>query len=152
MKAFLDSNVLLHFLMNEGVKSDQIAGIIEKGEASTSLAVLNEVKFRMLYTEAAEKLGSENKYEIIKEIKNNKKLRKRVFSIYMSFYANLKNKVEILANNKKEEILTCSLSVKYGLLPTDASIAACMLTNGYKKILTNDKDFKRVKQIEVVTL
>ena len=73
-----------------------------------------------------------------------------MYSFYSNFYKTLRNSVKILGYDEKNESISIKLSEFYGLLPTDSSILACMLTNGYKTILTTDSDFEKIKGIKVI--
>lgn len=151
-QVFIDTNVFLIFLTKHRDNWQKIGDIFdsEKHELKTSVLVINELKYKLLWTAAAEKLNTQNKYEIIDFIKNDKNLRDGVYSKFLEFYTNIKQKIAILDITDKDEIASCQLSDKYGLLPTDASIAASMISNGIKKILTDDADFKKVKELEVM--
>jgi len=148
MKAFIDTNIFIKFLTD--AESNKIEQVIASGEACTSFAVLNELKFKLLYKEASKHINSEKKYEVIKEIKRNTEIRRKVYSFYSNFYKTLRNSVKILGYDEKNESISIKLSEFYGLLPTDSSILACMLTNGYKTILTTDSDFEKIKGIKVI--
>ncbi len=153
-KLFVDTNIFLYFLTKHKDKWDKIAELFNDTnyEFITNILVLNELKYKLLWLSASEKIKTTNKFAIINRIKKDKKLRTSVYSKYLEFYLNLKNKFDILDITNKEEILSCSISTKYGLLPTDASIVANMMQNNIEKILTNDEDFKRVDKIEVIQI
>ncbi len=151
-RLFVDTNPFLYLLNKEESRWEKIRDILnnENYEFYTSVLVLNEVKFKSLWTAASEKLKNSNKFEIIKHIKKDKELREQVYSKFLPFYINLKNLAQILDLNAEDEIESCSLSQEYGLLPTDSSILATMLKNKVKLILTDDKDFKNVRGISII--
>ena len=153
-KLFVDTNPFLYLLNKEEDKWERIRDILnnENYEIFTSVIVLNEIKFKSLWTAASKRLKTNNKFEITKYIKKDKELREQVYSKFLPFFINLKNLAEILDLKVEDEIESCSLSQEYGLLPTDSSILAIMFKNKIKSILTDDKDFKNVGGINVMEI
>ena len=115
----------------------------------TSYDVLNEIKFILLINEAKKLLNTEKRRELIEIIKKNKELRKSVIEKYLKFYINLSAHIKILIN-KDAEISSSNNIFEYGLLPTDATILALMNKHKINTILTNDSDFKKIKDIKVI--
>ena len=151
-KIFIDANPFIYFLSNVKKKADKVQQILENNENDlyTSYAVLNEVKFRLLMNKAIEEYKTDKKYELIKIVSTNPELRTSVIERYLKFFLSISQLVKILDLDATTEKLACSLIIEYGLLPTDASIAAGMLKNNIKKILTDDSDFKKVDAVEVM--
>lgn len=149
---FIDTNSFIAFLADDKEKAGKIDNILsdKNNEIYTSYNVLNEIKFILLIDKAMKILKTDKKWELIKFIKNNEEARSEIIEKYLEFYANIKSRMNILTVNHDIEILSCKMSIDYGLLPTDASIAAAMMKNNIKKILTDDSDFKKVKGIEVI--
>lgn len=133
-------------------KSEKVQQILEnkENEFYTSYAVLNEVKFKLLMNKVIEDYKTNKKYELIKIVNTDSELRASVMERYLKFFLSISQLVKILDLDIITEKLACSLIIEYGLLPTDASIAASMLKNDIKKILTDDSDFKKVDSIEVM--
>ena len=151
-KIFIDANPFIYFLSDIKDKSDNVQKILESkdNELYTSYAVLNEVKFRLLMNKAIEEYKITKKYELIKLINTKEELRTSVIERYLKFFLNISHLVKILDMDETIEKLSCSMIIENGLLPTDASIAALMIDNNIKKILTDDSDFEKVSSIEVV--
>ena len=151
-KIFIDANPFIYFLSDIKDKSDNVQKILESkdNELYTSYAVLNEVKFRLLMNKAIEEYKTTKKYELIKLLNTSEELRTSVIERYLKFFINITHLVKILDIDETLEKLTCSIIIEYGLLPTDASIAAFMINKGINKILTDDADFKKVSAIEVI--
>lgn len=151
-KIFIDANAFIYFLSNTKDKAERVQKIIEDSsyQLFTGYAALNEVKFRLLINKAIEELKTTKKHELIKFIKEDEIIRTSVIERYLKFFINMANFITILEIDESTEKMICSLIINDGLLPTDASIAAMMRLNGIKKILTNDSDFKKVKEIEVI--
>lgn len=149
---FIDTNSFIFFLTDEKEKAQKVTDVLKdkNNEVYTSYNVLNEVKFILLIDKAMKTLKSGKKWELIKFIKDNEEIRKEILEKYLKFYSNIKSRAKILTINDDIEILSCQKSIEYGLLPTDASIVASMISNGIKKILTDDADFKKVKEVEVM--
>ena len=151
-KLFIDTNPFLYLLNKEESRWEKIRDILnnENYEFYTSVPVLNEVKFKSLWTAASEKLKNSNKFEIIKHIKKDKELREQVYSKFLPFYINIQNFIKIFDLKNEDEIESCSLSQMYGLLPTDSSILSIMLKNNVRILLTDDKDFRSIEKIKVI--
>lgn len=151
-KVFIDSNPFIYFLSDVKEKADKVQEVLENGnnEIYTSYAVLNEVKFKLLMNKAIEEHKTNKKYELIKIINNDNDLRASVIERYLKFFINISQIAKILDMDTITEKLTCSVIIENALLPTDSSIAAIMMKNGIKKIMTDDSDFKKVGFIEVV--
>lgn len=151
-KIFIDANPFIYFLSDIKDKASNVQKILESkdNELYTSYAVLNEVKFRLLMNKAIEEYKTTKKYELIKLLSTKRELRTSVIERYLEFFINICHLVRILDINETTEKLACSIIIEYGLLPTDASIAALMIDKSINKILTDDSDFKKVSSIEVV--
>lgn len=151
-KIFIDANPFIYFLSDIKDKSDKIQKILESknNDLYTSYAVLNEVKFRLLMNKAIEEYKTTKKYELIKLINTKEELRTSVIERYLKFFLNISHLAKILDMDETVEKLTCSIIIENGLLPTDASIAALMISKNINKILTDDSDFKKVSSIEVI--
>lgn len=149
---FVDTNAFFLFLSQEKGKGDTVMELFEDNRYAlcTNVLVLNELKFKLLWGAAAQKLGTTNKYTILEHIKEDKKLREEVYTRYLLFFVNIRSKVHIFEIKEQEEVLSCALSEKYGLLPTDASILATMQHHGMTKILTADADFKKVNGLHII--
>ncbi|MBI2549187.1 PIN domain-containing protein [Candidatus Woesearchaeota archaeon] len=149
---FIDTNAFFYFLSQEKGKGDVVMRLLDDNQyiLCTNVLVLNELKFKLLWGEAALKLNTTNKYTILNHIKNDKKLRQEVYARYLLFFVNIRSKVHIYEIEEQEEVLSCALSEQYGLLPTDASILATMQQYGIVKILTSDLDFKKIKEIQAI--
>jgi len=152
-KLFIDTNVFLYFLRKEK-NWRKIARLFDdlKYSISTSILVLNELKYKLLWIAASEKLNTNKKYLILNLIKNDGKFRGIIYSKFLEFYTNIRDTIQVFDLSDNEEILSCSISNKYGLLPNDAAIIATMLNNDIKKIITYDKDFARVEPIEIIQI
>jgi predicted nucleic acid-binding protein len=152
-KIFIDTNIFLNLLLNKA-NSEKIYKFLDNKENDyyTNTIVLNELRFQLLIQQASEKLKSNKKNDIIKFIKTNKTFRHEILSKYISFFINLKNIVNILNISLNDEIEVCSISIKYGLLPSDASIINSMYKNKINYIYTTDKDFNNIENINVISL
>ena len=151
---FIDTNSFIFFLTDDEGRAGKVEQILFDSNYNlyTAYGVLNEVKFILLIDKAMKVLKIGKKWELIKFIKNNEEIRNEIIEKYLEFYANIKSRIKILNSSNETEILSCRLSVDYGLLPTDASIAAMMKLNGINKILTSDSDFRKVRGIEIIEI
>ena len=150
-KIFIDTNAFLH-LLTDGENAAKIDNIIKSEGYSlfTNFLVLNELIYKLLWISASELLKTNRKFVLLEHIKNDAKLREEVYSKFTDFYTYLKNECTIVGFQEEECLLSLSISKKFGLLPTDASIVASMASSNIKKILTDDSDFKKIKLIEVI--
>lgn len=148
---FVDTSPFLNLILG-GKNSEQIADYLNTINLRfhTSVTVLNELKYKLLFSIASKELKSDKKYKIIKHIKKNKELTKKVYSVYYDLYSSLLNKFRIHSVFYSDEELTMACAVHHNLLPSDASILATMKQNNIKKIFTFDSDFEKIKDVEVV--
>ena len=149
---FVDSNYFIHLLTHHEKQSKIETFFDEKQDLCTSMTVLNEVKYGILWYASSKKLKTTKKYEIISHLKSNDPLLSEIMERYITFFINIRASVIIYGSTAEDELLTCDLMTKYGFLPSDASILATMIHNNISTILTDDEDFKKVKEINVLTL
>ena len=150
---FVDANVFLDYLLGDK-RSKRVLAFIKKYKkrSATSMTVLSEVKYKLLWILASRKLKTTKKYEIIEYIKRNKQFREDVYATYLDFYIFLVQHFTILNETLEDEFLSCSLSHEDDILPKDAMILALMLRTKIPKLVTFDSDFDDVKLVEVVKL
>ena len=146
---FIDSNIFIYLLFKQG-NWEKVGRIFDSQKLVTSMIVLNELRHKLFVISASKILKTQNKYAIIKFIKNDKEFRESIYKKYFRFYTSLLNKVIILGISADEELPAASISTKFGLLPSDAAIVTSMQKHNITKILTNDSDFEKVDFIEVV--
>lgn len=153
IKLFIDTNAFLFFL-RKTKHSSKISAILddESNELFTSAVVLNELKYKLLWLEATDVLHTDKKYEIVNFIKKDKPFRERVLIKYLEFYRNLVGKCTIFPLDRTYELISVGVMLKYGLLTTDAYIVATMKKQKIQHILTNDKDFEKIKGLKIVKI
>tara|TARA_Y100000310_G_C20656258_1_gene802136 strand:- start:938 stop:1396 length:459 start_codon:yes stop_codon:yes gene_type:complete len=148
-KLFIDANAFLCYLFrNKGWHEIQKILCNEQNTLYTSYGILNEVKFKLLYTAASG--VSNKKYEIIKIIKKNVKLRKIVLKKYLKFFLEISQIITIMPLNTTVEKLSIGFSINHALLPTDASIVSLMKHHEINYLVTQDKDFKGIPGIQII--
>ncbi len=137
MSLFIDTGPFLKMVFGHP-EGRMISDYIKKTkeELHTNTLVLNELKFKMLFNEAVYELGTDKKFKVIKYVKTNKKLQRRVYEAYLFLLSKIEAKMKIHNINYLDESVAVGLSVHYGLLPTDSSIMATMVKNNIKKIFT----------------
>lgn len=140
-KLFIDTNAFVYFLTHNKDKTTKVQEILESEEYEifTNVLVINELVYKLLWISASEKL------------KTNK-IRNDVYLRFIDFYSHLKSRCTVLDMKEDDIMLSCSISNNYGILPTDACIIVTMIKNNIKKILTDDSDFKKVHEIEVIEI
>ncbi|MFH1916185.1 MAG: type II toxin-antitoxin system VapC family toxin [Nanoarchaeota archaeon] len=149
MKIFIDTNIFLDMFFHE-VKGQYNKIFNNKdNHFYTNTLVLNEVRFKLLFILAAEKLQSTKKYLIIKEIKKNSTLRELAFSRFLDFLATVSAHCKILPL-LDDYVESYTLTKELGLLPTDADIIMSMRREGITTILTTDEDFNDIPGIQVL--
>ncbi|MBI2583785.1 MAG: PIN domain-containing protein [Candidatus Aenigmarchaeota archaeon] len=151
MHLFVDTNAFL-FLLRKGKGWEKIAEMLDSKENDlhTSLVVLNELKFKLLWIGASESLRTEKKHEILRFIKADKDFREKTMKSYLEFYFTLLPVFKIHPLSQSCEIPSIAYSSRYGLLPTDTYILATMKQENIFNILTNDKDFDSIPEISVL--
>lgn len=153
MKIFVDTNAFL-FMLRNAKDADKIANILDgdKNEIFTSIAVLNELKYKLLWLEATDRLHTNKKYAVLSYIKKNDNFREEVLIKYLEFYYNLVRKCHVYPLTGDNELQTIGIMMKYGLLPTDAYIIATMQSQNLQDILTDDSDFEKIANINVIKI
>lgn len=151
IKLFVDTNAFLQILRRTS-KAEKVADMLERdgSELFTSMAVLNEIKHKLLWLEAFDTLKTKKKYKVMKFIKSDQKFRESVLMRYMEFYSTVVGRCTVVSLHSFYELRAVGVMLKYGLLPTDAYILATMQALGISDILTDDNDFSKIEWVNVV--
>ena len=130
---FLDSNVFVFSFLDKGKIGDQAGRIIrhvEEGASSfTSILVIDEVIWILR-----------------KALKDYEKVIELCTQLLRM------SNLEILPITLKELTMALGFMHKYGAKPHDALHIACMVSNNIPVMITEDPDFRNIKEIEVVTI
>ncbi len=158
MDFFLDASTLVRLVLNaEGAdKAENILAMIESGEnkAYCTAAVLEEVSFKLFIAKASEILNTDKFFRIKRALQMKGSLRARCCKVILdlqTYVDSLRSGglrvVEVIYEDWTE-------SIKYmqenGLLTSDALHLAVMHRCGLHTIASFDKDFRRVKGIDVI--
>ncbi len=148
---FLDTNALID-LLSKGGRWKEVGVFLNnnRNRLCTSMVVISELRHKFILQYAAKIVGGYKKHEIVKRIKNDRKLRVDAYKKYTKFFSYMASFVHIYDLSKDYEPLSSGLSIKYGLLGNDATILATMLKNDVSEIMTYDDDFRRITGIKVV--
>ncbi len=130
---FLDSNIFVFSFLGKGKLGDQASKVIryveEGSTAFTSILVIDEVVW--ILRRALKDYG--------KAIELSRRLLR------------MRN-LEILPITLKELTMAFGFMEKYGAKPHDSLHIACMVSNNVPIMVTEDPDFKTIKEIEVLTI
>ncbi len=130
---FLDSNIFVLSFLDKGKMGDQAGRIIkyvEEGASSfTSILVIDEVIWTLR--------------KVLKDYEKAIELCKQLLRI---------SNLEILPITLKELTLGLGFMHKYRVKPHDALHIASMVSNNLSIMITEDPDFKNIKEIEVLTI
>jgi predicted nucleic acid-binding protein len=149
MNIFIDSNIFLDMLSGEDDGKYKEIFDSKSNRFFTNTLVLNEVRFKLLFIMASQRLKTTKKFAIIKKIKSDKTLRELAYARYIDFFATVSAHCTILPQ-PEEEVASYTLTKDIGLLPADADIIMSMRQEGITTILTTDDDFKKVPGIKVM--
>lgn len=150
MEIFIDANIFIRFFLGK-MRLDLFEDMVEgKIQAHTSILVLEETNFKLLYLKTYEELGKVNQGMIKKNLRDNPKTYTDIFE-YLNFLLELAEGgvLRIISPNNNIMKHALELQKKYSLLPNDALISATCKFYGIKKIATFDKDFSKVDFLEV---
>ena len=130
---FLDSNVFVFSFLDKGKMGEQAGRVIkyvEEGVPSfTSILVIDEVIWILR-----------------KELKDYEK------AIELCRQLLRMSNLEILPITLKELTMALGFMHQYGVKPHDALHIACMVSNNIPVMITEDPDFKSIKEIKALTI
>ena len=130
---FLDSSVFVFSFLDKGRMGDQAGRVIrhiEEGVASfTSVLVIDEVIWILR--------------KALKDYEKAIELCRQLLRI---------GNLEVLPITLRELTMALEFMHKYAVKPHDALHIACMISNNLPIMVTQDPDFKSIKEIEVLTI
>ena len=124
---------------------------IESGEyrGITSTLVINEVLHKLILAEAAKIYHLQSEREAIKYLKRKPERISGLSQVWKN-YSDIKEYPIIICDFDGAVMeKAVELSNKHGLFISDASHLAIMMTQGIKRIATNDSDFERLNGIDI---
>jgi predicted nucleic acid-binding protein len=148
----VDTNAFLYFLLGECNKvTVEIFKLsyLKKLKLVTTSRVVDELLFKAMIIKAKEKYGIEK--NVVEKLKRNKKLVKELsgdIKEVLNFLKNARVKVVELKISTLRSIP--DVMYKYGLFGNDALILKTMKELNLKFLLTTDKDFKEIEDIEII--
>lgn len=148
----VDTNAFLYFLLGECNKvTVEIFKLsyLKKLKLVTTSRVVDELLFKAMIIKAKEKYGIEK--NVVEKLKRNKKLVKELsgdIKEVLNFLENARVKVVELKISTLRSIP--DVMYKYGLFGNDALILKTMKELNLKFLLTTDKDFKEIEDIEII--
>ena len=148
----VDTNAFLYFLLGECNKvTVEIFKLsyLKKLKLVTTSRVVDELLFKAMIIKAKEKYGIEK--NVVEKLKRNKKLVKELsgdIKEVLNFLENARVKVVELKISTLRSIP--DVMYKYGLFGNDALILKTMKELNLKFLLTADKDFKEIEDIEII--
>ncbi len=158
MDFFLDASILVRLILDAvgADKAEDILSKIESGESKAycTAVVLEEVAFKVVIAKASEILNTDKFFHIKRALRRKGSLRARCGKVILDLQAYIDGLlrgglrvVEVIYEDWTE-------SIKYvqenGLLTSDALHLAVMRRCGLHTIASFDRDFGRVKGIDVI--
>jgi len=149
-RVFIDSNIFIYHFLD---LSKDCSNLLERAErreirAYASTVVLGEVLHKLMLSEAMEKYGTKL-YQTIRYLKEHPELIKSLEKSEISVEEIPEFNVEILPIGEGAIFESRGLREQYGLMTNDSLNLYAMKTQGIKVIATNDRDFERVKGIDI---
>ena len=142
----VDSSVLVKIILENDI---ELTEKLQKFVIYIPTNVLEETAFKIIISVCSEVLKSEKFFEI-KEFYSQNSEKIKEIKLKMEALKTIKSCARILEINEDIFDLACEISIKYGLLPNDALIAATCKYYGISKIATFDEDFEKIDFVEVV--
>jgi len=152
-RVFVDANIFLAEILDEDT-ADVCANFLQRissGElaGSTSLIVLNEVFHRTLIADAIANYNIKGELAVNYLKRKPEKLKKLTNAHTAIENILLIPNLEVIGSDTNSFKNALKISMKYGLLSSDAWHVSLMLSNNIDNIATSDPDFRRVDKINV---
>ncbi len=149
-RVFIDSNIFIYHFLD---LSDTCSNLLERAErrelrACTSTVVLGEVLHRLMLSEAVEKYRIKP-YQAVRYLKEHPEVVSSLEKCEIAVEEIPEFNVEILPLEDDAIFESRGLRAQYCLMTNDSLNLYAMKTRGLKIIATNDRDFDRVKEIDV---
>lgn len=149
-KVFIDSNIFIYHFLD---LSDACSNLLERAErkeirAYTSTVVLGEVLHRLMLSEAVAKFRIKP-YQALRYLKEHPSVISSLEKCEIAVEEIPEFNVEVLPVEDSAIFESRSLREQYGLMTNDSLNLYAMKIRGLKIIATNDRDFDRVKEIDV---
>lgn len=153
---FVDTNLLSYFYIRKDALAKSVELFLERGsthdlEIVTSASVVEDVVHRVMVFEAVTK-HHVDPARAVNYLKNHPNLVKSLTE-HLTIPSRLYNQfnINILGVTRAELHASKTFRSRYGLLTNDSLIVATMQRNNIIHLATNDRDFERVKEIQVWT-
>jgi len=148
-KCFIDTTVILEVVLQNRVN---LLRKLTDFALYTSINVLEEACYKILYACVLENLGTEKAGVFRIKDAFEKGSADDLIEEKLHILNFLKTRLAVLELNESIFDESKKLIMEYHLLPNDALIVATCKHYGIKKIATFDDDFKRVNFLEIVRL
>jgi predicted nucleic acid-binding protein len=148
---FLDANVLVYALGADPVYGPQTKSLLKRIEQDDiegyiSTHVFSEIAHRLMTLEACKKFGW-SYTGIVRQLRRHPAEVQKLQEFRKALDDIVAIGVHILPVDAQNVLLAGDLSLRYGLLSSDALVLAMMQTNGLTHLASNDGDFDRVPGI-----
>lgn len=137
MKVFFDSNIFLYHLFGNYPKATHYIELVESGVIQGYISDIVYSEVILGYLRAQSNLNTHTLCEKLPYLDENSEDLSPLFSLFIN--------IPTYIGNDIFEIIKL-----YHILPHDALISAVYKKSGVQKIVTNDKDFKRVPFLEII--
>jgi predicted nucleic acid-binding protein len=156
-RIFIDANIFLYNALDNPAYAEPCSDFLRlvetnQIEAVITPAVMDEVLFKILVSEASQHIDKFNLWNLKKQLNNSNFCSSiyRPVKEYAKYLKELANEgLEILGVDERTIEKSVDLGERYGLLTTDAIHLSAMKQYGIMCLATNDSDFDRVDSIRV---
>ncbi|WP_290624467.1 PIN domain-containing protein [Archaeoglobus sp. UBA230] len=148
-KCFIDTTVLLEVILR---KKFSVLESLAKYSVHTSVNVLEEAAFKIIYASVVDELQTEHAGVFKVKGSFEKGAGSHLIETRLHALNVLKSHLVVLELDENIFDLAKDIIQVYKFLPNDALIAATCKHYGIGKIATFDEDFKRVDFLEVVEI
>jgi predicted nucleic acid-binding protein len=149
-RVFIDSNIFIYHFLD---LSEDCTNLLERAEhreirACTTTVVLGEVLHKLMLSEAVEKFRIKP-YQAVRYLKEHPEVVSSLEKCEIAVEEIPEFNIEILTIEDDAIFESRSLREQYGLMTNDSLNLYAMKTRGLKIIASNDRDFERIKGIEI---
>ena len=146
---FLDANIFLEHLLRGEPACTTLFQRLRDGEVRgvTSVAVLAEVRHRLLLTEAVRRGYVAGSHRALNVLRNRPAILGRLSACDAGLNLLLETPVHIVSSTPGQFRTAQRLSLRYHLLTNDALHLATLRAHGLRHLASADRDFARVPNL-----
>ncbi len=149
----IDANVFLYHFTGQSQESTDVLSRVDSGDIGgvTTQSVLAEVMHRRMVMEAVE-LGAISPGNPARRLRENPAIVKRLVHYQRDVAGLYSIGLRVFPSHSRSLLDSYHFRHAYGLLTNDSILAATLVHHGISTLVTADRGFLRVKELDVVLL